>query len=500
MEAILDLGCIEDYRKFLAIKSLPTYRFQGRTAWFPDEYAARLGMSAKGSKGSEYQPIEGLFDYQRDIARLAIRRRKFAAFLDCGLGKTLVSMEFARHVRSLISPKRRVLIVTPLMVVQQTIEEAAKFYGDALPTEQVKAGRLKAWLETPGDAVGVTNYEAITDDVDQALLGCLIVDESSSLKSMYGKHAQRCIELGAGLDWKLCLTGTPAPNDRIEFANHAVFLDAFPTINSFLAKFFINRGQTQDRWEIKPHAVSAFYKALSHWSIFMSNPATYGWKDNCETIPPINVHIHEVDMTGEQREMVMDRTGMLFAGDLGGITSRSALGQIAKGNHKGRKVDTNKPAFIKELVDSWKGESTIIWCIYNDEQEIMERTFPDAMSIDGTTPHDKRMEMIAAFQRGESKILISKAKVLGFGLNLQVATRHVFSGLQDSYESYYQCVKRSNRYGSTKPLNVHIPITEVERPMVDTVLRKAHRIDQDTAIQERLFQQQSADGGITACS
>lgn len=487
----LNLGRISDYRKFLAIKSLPAYEFRGRTAWFPDEYASLIvGEKATKPANVEYEPIDGLFDYQRDIARLAIRRRKFAAFVDCGLGKTLVGLEFARHAQSELAPRRKVLIVTPLMVVDQTLREAERFYGGSLDCEQVKANSLKTWLQEPGNAIGVTNYEALADDLDQGALGCLVLDESSMLKSAYGKHAQQCIRLGAGLDWKLCMTGTPAPNDRIEFANHAVFLDAFPTVNSFLSKFFINRGQTQDRWELKPHAVGAFYRSLSHWSIFLSNPATYGWKDNCGSIPPIRVHIHDVDLTDEQREVVTQKTGMLIVTDLGGITSRAAMGQIAKGKHEGRAIETNKPAFIKSLVDSWPDESTIIWCIYNGEQEAMERLFPDAASIDGSTPHEKRVGLIADFQAGRRKVLISKAKVLGFGLNLQVATRHVFSGLQDSYESYYQCVKRSNRVGSTKPLDVHIPVTEIERPMIDTVLRKTDRVDEDTAIQEELFKGQ----------
>ncbi len=311
------------------------------------------------------------------------------------------------------------------------------------------------------------------------------------LKSHYGKHGQQCLRLGAGLDWKLCLTGTPAPNDRIEFANHAVFLGAFPTVNSFLARFFVNRAQTGDRWEIKPHAVEPFYRALSHWCIFLENPGTYGWKDNTDTIPPVEIHIHDVDLTSEQRELVGLRLGTLFAGDIGGITNRSALSQIAKGNHNGRKIETNKPRYIKGLIDSWPDESTIIWCRYNHEQELMERTFPEAASIKGPTPIEKRLELLGEFQSEKRKVMISKPRVLGFGLNLQIATRHVFSGLQDSYEEFHQAIARSNRIGSTRTLNVHIPVSDAEYPMVETVLRKAKRVSQDTEIQEKLFKSQS---------
>lgn len=490
----LDTSRLDDYRRFLAIKGLPSYEMRGRTAWFPDEYADRVGVAASRAVDVEYRPHPGLFDYQRDISRLAIRRRKFAAFVDCGLGKTLIALEYARHVAA-VHPGRRVLILTPLMVVDQFASEAARFHGDALPIERVASRGLASWSASAGGGVGVSNYEGLTDDMGRGNLAALVCDESSIMKSAYGKHARQLLRIGAGLDWKLCLTGTPAPNDRIEFANHAVFLDAFPTVNSFLAKFFINRGETANRWEIKPHAVGPFYRALSHWSIFLSDPATYGWVDNATGIPPIEVHVHEVEMTPAQRDAVRDATGQLFATASGGVASRQKLGQIAKGRHDGADVATNKPEFIKSLVDSWgDSESTVIWCIYNDEQDRIAALFPDAASIDGKTPHAERMRLLDDFKAGRRKVLISKAKVLGYGLNLQVATRHVFSGLQDSYESYYQCVKRSNRYGSTRTLNVHIPVTEVERPMIETVLAKADRIDHDTRIQEALFKDQFIGG------
>lgn len=486
MKIHLRSDSIADYSMFLKVKALPKYRFIGRSVEFPDEYAVQLGMSVAQDEAAEYKPLNGLFDYQRDITRMAIDKRKFAVFADCGLGKTLILLEFARHTAKVL-PGKITLIVSPLMVVSQTMVEAAKFYGSKLPIERVAACDLSARLTEDRGGVVITNYDALTDETPQGNIGALILDESSMLKSHYGKWGQTCLRLGRGLAYKLALTGTPAPNDRIEYANHAVLLDAFPTINAFLARYFVNRGQTDNRWELKPHALEPFYKHLSHWCIFVTNPATYGWKDNCESIPPMHVHIHDVPLTDEQTNLVFDTTGVLFADQIGGITSRSVLSQIAKGTHKGEEVDTNKTAFIKKLVESWPDESTIIWCKYNSEQDAIAAAFPDAANIDGSTPFERRQQLIDDFKQCRRRVIISKSKILGFGLNLQVATRQVFSGLQDSYEEYYQAVKRSNRYGSTRPLNVHIPVTDIERPMIDTVLRKARRVQSDTEAQERIF-------------
>jgi superfamily II DNA or RNA helicase len=494
MKMFLDTSDVNDYRKFLRIKSLPSYRFCGDTAIIPDEYAEEVGGRESQAASCDYNPSSFLFDYQRDISRIAIAKRKYCLFADCGLGKTLIYMEYINHVRRMLPKDRAILIISPMMVVQQTLEEVERWYGSTLSIRQIHANELAEWLVNGAEQIGITNYDALTDGLGlgPGRLGCLVLDESSMLKSHYGKWGATCLRLGRGLEWKMAGTGTPAPNDRIEYANHAVFMDAFPTVNSFLSRFFVNKGQTQERWILRPHAVRPFYHALSHWCIFLTNPATYGWKDNTTNLPPINVHIHDVDLTDEQQDIAYESTGRLFADSLGGITTRSAMGQLSKGSFRGRDVETQKPAFIRRLVDSWAGESTIIWCLYNREQDILERAFPEAHSLRGDTPYEVRQAAINNFKAGITKTIISKPKVMGFGLNLHIATRQVFSGLQDSYEQYYQAVKRSNRYGATKPLNVHIPVTDLERPMIQTVLEKAARVQADTEEQERIFRDASA--------
>lgn len=492
----LDLGSVTDYRRFCEIKKLPAWKLTGRVASFPVEYAHLIGVT--GSVGHESirltHDYPTAFDYQRDITSLALKRRKFAVFADCGLGKSLILLTFAREVQARLGNKKRVLIITPPMVVPQLVDEAAKFFGDDMKLTVVKANGLQEWLDGTGDDVGITNYEALKKTTTRGNLGALVLDESSILKGHYSTYASIILELGRGLEYKLCCTGTPAPNDRIEYANHAVFLDRFPTVNSFLAKYFVNRGQTDARWELKPHALRPFYRSLSDWCIFLTDPSVYGWKDNCGTLPPIHTHIEHVPMTDDQRKWVNDHLGSLVATRAGGITSRGAYGQVAKGHWKGQRFETNKPAYIRDRIAGWSDtESTLVWCLYDEEQEGLANIIPGCESLSGKTKFESRLESLDRFKSGESKVMISKPKVLGFGLNLQIATRQVFSGLQDSYESYFQCVKRSNRIGSTHPLNVHIPVTELEEPMVETVLRKADRVEQDTREQEQIFRESSVD-------
>jgi superfamily II DNA or RNA helicase len=489
MRIHFDLNDVESYKLFLRVKALPRYSIHGRVADIPDEYAHLLGVTeTQPVAATPYRPTSGLFDYQRAVAALAIRKRKFAVFMECGYGKTLIHLEFVRYAQDDLGAKKNSLIVAPLMTIRQELEEVKRFYGDSLPITTVAASGLQNWLDN-GSGIGITNYEAIKKNLTPGRLGCLVLVESSLLKSHYGKWGTKLIDLGRGLEWKLCETGTPAPNDRIEYANHAVFLDAFPTVNSFLARFFVNRGQTSERWELKPHALKPFYRTLSHWCIFFTNPTTYGFVDNAGTIPPIHVHIHDVSLTDGQKELVRKESKSLYGEDVGGITSRSTLAQIAKGNYKGKDIQTQKPLFIRSLIESWPDESTIVWCRYNPEQTRLEKAIPEASSIRGSTAFPERERLIEEFKSGNRRTILSKPKLLGFGLNLQIATRQIFSACEDSYELFWQAVKRSNRVGSTRPLNVHLPVTEPERPMMENVLRKARMVQRDTEEQEHTFKE-----------
>ncbi len=481
MRLTFRLDSVDDYERFLAVRRLPKYRIVGRTAEFPDEYAHLLGVDFRAEKYSDYKPADWLFDYQKAIASIAVRKHKFAAFVDCGLGKTAIFLEFARHVAK--ETGRPVLIVSPSMVIAQTIGEHARFYPQDQPINRLDSRDINEWIAT-GGGIGICSYNIVEAVQSGGRLGGIVLDESSMLKSAYGKWGIDCVRIGSGVPFKMCCTGTPAPNDRIEFAQTAVFLDQCRTVNEFYARYFVNRGQTDNRWEMKPHAQGRFYSDLAGWSIFLSNPSVYGWKDNATTLPAIEVKMHDICLTGSQRDAQQSLTGSMFVTNAGGITVRSKLAQIAKG--KG--AESNKPQFIAELCRSFK-DAAIVWCKFNDEQDTIASLLPDAGNISGATPDAERERIISDFKTGRIKVLISKPKILGFGLNLQVAKHQVFSTLMDSYEEYYQCIKRSNRVGSTKPLTVHIPITELDAPGIENVLRKASQVDADTRTQEALFKE-----------
>lgn len=481
---VFDYRSSESYRQFLAVRSLPKSQWRGTTALVDDSYAAMLGLAPAATMTfADYRPSDYLFDYQRDIAKIAIRKRKFAAFVDCGLGKTAIIFEFANYVAS--TTGKPVLIVSPSMVIPQTQAEHAKFYPSANPIDRLDSSTIREWLAN-GNGIRICSYNILDSDMDGSRLGGLILDESSMLKSAYGKWGTACVKLGAGVPYKLCSTGTPAPNDRIEYAQTAVFLDQCRTVNEFYARYFVNRGQTDNRWEMKPHAQCRFYRDLSGWSIFLSNPAVYGWKDNSNTLPPIEVTMYDIELTAGQRDAAQAITGQFVVTSMGGITRRSKLARLSKG----KDAESNKPEFIRSLCDGFGSQSRIIWCKYNDEQDALAKLLSNAANIDGGTPDSQRHDLIADFKAGRRLDLISKPKILGFGLNLQIARHHVFSTLQDSYEEYYQCLKRSNRVGSSEPLGVHIPISELDAPGVETVLRKAACVDADTKVQEALFKEQ----------
>lgn len=338
----------ESYRQFLDLKKMPMHRVDGNRVYFEtmaeSHDAGNIGLAAH------------LWDYQQFITRLAIRKRKYAIFADVGLGKTAIFLEWVRHVSKWVYPKKT-LIISQLHLIKQTIEEQFKFYGWSNITDinlvfDGSIDRFMAVKNGPieGCPVGIVNVDKfrnpyrLQDDV-----GAVVLDESSILKSETGKLRTNIINACKGIQYKLACTATPAPNDRQEYANHALFLGYIDNYKSFFTKFFYNTGKGNE-FVMKPHAKGAFYAFLAEWSIFLKNPKQYGFADNLADLKPAQVIWEKVSLTDEQNEMAL-RVGQkgqlgMFGVNVGGMVNRNKLSQIAKGfcydGNTNRKSKTGK--------------------------------------------------------------------------------------------------------------------------------------------------------------
>jgi superfamily II DNA or RNA helicase len=146
----------------------------------------------------------------------------------------------------------------------------------------------------------------------------------------------------------------------------------------------------------------------------------------------------------------------------------------------------NEPRF-QEGIEAIKNQRSIIWCIRNSEQDLYKKTLKDSVVIEGKTPIEQRVEIIQEFKKGNIQYLISKPKILGFGVNLQEAESHLYSGYDFSFESFYQAVRRSHRYGRKGRLKVYIPIADIEYPIYDTLSKKLFTFENDIKMLQNRF-------------
>ena len=378
-----------------------------------------------------------LFPWQDGCVRRALEAGRFALFEDCGLGKTIQQGAWAKAVCE--HADGRVLIVAPLCVGDQTIADLARF--------GIATGR------TGDDRIHVINYERL-HQINAAEFSGVVLDESSILKSVDGRTKQRIIEMFADTPYKLACTATPAPNDVTELGNHAEFLDVMSNAE-MLASFFVNKGMGRQSWQVKGHAVEAFYQWLSTWSVFVATPSDLGADDSQHKLPPIVYEGHMVKV-----DAVSD--GHLFFMGLGGISDRSKMR---------RQTLAPRVAHAAELLAGT--EQAIAWCGLNAEQDALTKAMAgDCVSISGSDSIDSKREKIAAFLEGRSRVLVTKPKIVGFGMNFQCAAHQVFVGLGDSYESYYQATRRSWRFGQTRPVKIDIVLSDVEGEVLANVKRK----------------------------
>jgi len=400
-----------------------------------------------------------LFQWQKDIVVWAIKKGRCAIFLDTGLGKTFIQLEWARLLNL------NTLIIAPLSVARQTVREAKNINID------IKYVRSQSEITTD-NKLWITNYE-MADQFDYACFGSVVLDESSILKSIGGKTRQRLTELCQGIKYKLCCTATPAPNDYIELGNHTEFLGICKE-SEMLAMFFINankehtivienkayrkkgtnKGGTE--WRLKHHAEQHFFQWLASWAITMTKPSDLGHDDNGFILPPLNIKpifIHSDYKPDDQ----------LFFTHLHGITDRV---KVRRSTVNG-KIDE-----LKKIIDT-DGGQWIVWCgLDNESNAAIKAIGNDAVEAKGADPIEHKVKTIEDFQDGKIRILITKPKIAGFGMNFQNACNMVFMGLNDSWEGYYQCIRREWRYGQTNPVNVYLIMHDVEAEIYQNIMRK----------------------------
>lgn len=401
---------------------------------------AEYGVTVESSAVHPY-----LHPWQAEIVAWAARRGRAAIWADTGLGKTLMQIEWARLMTA---PGESALIVAPLAVCAQTVREAAK------------VGVTAAYVRS-GDQVGpglyVTNYEMV-DHFDPHLFAAVVLDEASILKSHDGKTRTKLIQHFAPVPYRLACTATPAPNDPEELTNQAEFLGVMSRVN-MLAAYFIH---DSDGWRLKGHARSPMFQWMSSWAVAIRRPSDMGYPDDGYILPGLNIESHLVAVEIEQ-------DGQLFATDLGGVGGRAAVR---------RSTMQARCERAAAIVAAEPDEPWLIWCGLNDEADLLARLIPDSVNVHGGwSPEDKATALLG-FADGSIRRLITKPSLAAFGLNWQHCARMVFVGLSDSYEAYYQSIRRCFRYGQQRVVDVHIVLSQLEAQIADNVRRK----EQDAAM------------------
>lgn len=377
-----------------------------------------------------------LHDWQAAVVRWAVRHGRAALFEDCGLGKTYQQLEWAR----LIAP--RSLIIAPLSVARQTVGQGREI--------DIDVRYVRDQSEVTSDGVWITNYEML-DRFDIASFPAVVLDESSILKSLDGKLKAKLIEQCKATPYRLACTATPAPNDVSELCNHAEWLGHMPR-NEMLASYFVH---DEIGWRPKGHAVEPMYRWIATWAVAMRRPSDLGYDDDGYNLPGLDIIPEVIDIE-------IDAPGQLFATELGGIGGRSAVRRATLDARAERTID------IARQPGQW-----IVWCGLNDEASIVARSLgPDAVNVEGSWAPNAKADAFEAFQDGRIRVLVTKPSIAGFGMNFQNCHQMVFLGLGDSYEQYYQSVRRCYRFGQKRSVIAHVVVSVLEQQIVQNVARK----------------------------
>ena len=399
-----------------------------------------------------YNPIEhgeihdSLFPFQKEVVKKLLKIGRAAAFLDTGLGKTIIQCEWARHVPG------PVLILAPLAVAQQTIEEARKLLGLKInySKDGVRNGKIT-----------ITNYERLSL-FDLSEFTGVVLDESSILKGFMSKTKQALCEGFANTPYKLACTATPAPNDHMELGNHSEFLGVMPG-TEMLTRWFINDPAHVGAYRLKGHAVGPFWEWVASWAACVSMPSDLGYSDDGYALPPLTINTHTV-------------TSPLLEGGDGELFSIATVS--ATDIHATKRLTLDERCErVSELVNSSK-DPWIVWCESNLESELLAKLIPDGVEVKGSDTIENKEDRMMAFAHGKARVLISKPSICGYGMNFQHCNNMAFASISYSYESFYQAVRRSWRFGQNKPVNVHVFISDAELPVWRTIERKS--LDHDS--------------------
>jgi len=418
----------------------------------------KIVANVKGIDVSPENVHHFLKEHQRAIVVWAVRKGRCAIFADTGLGKTFMSLEWARLIGE------KTLFVAPLSVARQTVREAGKI---GLSVEYV---RNQSQIVGDGKLY-ITNYEMI-DNFDASAFGAVVLDESSILKSLDGKIRQLLTDMFSGTLYRLACTATPAPNDLVEIGNHSEFL-GINTAEEVKAMFFIhaNKESYQEfggvrlrkklgndngqEWRLRHHAEQSFYRWMASWAMSIRRPSDLGFDDAGYVLPKLNITPVWIDYD------YVPENQLVFTGLNGLAGARSVRRETLQ-------VRCEKAA---EIVNAGAGQ-WIVWTGLNDESAYMAAAIQDSIEVVGADSPEKKAALIETFQDGVHRVLVTKPSIAGFGMNFQNANNQIFVGLSYSWEEWYQAIRRCYRFGQTQDVNIYVVLSELEREIYETILSK----------------------------
>jgi hypothetical protein len=384
-----------------------------------------------------------LMPHQSDLAAWALRRGRCAIFADTGLGKTRMQLAWANEIHK--ATGRDVLILAPLAVAAQTVIEGAEIGVTVTHCREATDVR---------EGVNITNYDRL-HKFDASRFGAVVLDESSCIKHHDTKTLAQLLEAFDSTPFKLCATATPAPNDWTELGTHAEFLGICSRVE-MLAEYFVHDGGETQVWRLKGHARSQFWRWVSGWGAMVRKPSDLGHDDTAYNLPPLVVHEHIVASSTHDG-------GTLFPMEAQTLSERR--------NARKASLDA-RVAACAATVNAEPAEPWIIWCDLNAEADALREAIQDAVEIRGPDDADLKERRLGDFACGRIRGLISKPSICGWGLNWQHCARMAFVGVTDSFEAYYQAVRRCYRFGQHREVHVHIFASEAEGSVVANLRRK----------------------------